>query len=203
MKFDIKYNKDFLIFVGTNESGKTTLSKYFVDKMPPKDVYVINSGGAKQWYNTHIPRDHIIEPPMYTEDVLNEILLKWVSNPKIQNAHVVIDDADNFNLKTSDIMRSIFINARRLNVGESLLVRRLSWVPIEIYDKAKYVFFARQNVNYSIYYISQLMDRSIAEKLRTLEPFVFLVYEPSNGNWGKIKLNLSGDSHKQMGSDSI
>lgn len=196
MKFDIKYNKDFLIFVGTNESGKTTLSKYFVDAMPPKDVYIINSGGAKQWYNTRVPKNHIIQPPMYTEDVLNSILLKWVSNPKIPNAHIVIDDADNFNLKSSDIMRSIFINARRLNVGESLLVRRLSWIPIEIYDKAKYVFFARQNVNYSIYYISELMDRSIAEKLRTLDMHVFLVYEPSTGNWGKIKLDIKSTTNQ-------
>ncbi|MEM3265647.1 MAG: hypothetical protein QXH07_06815 [Thermoplasmata archaeon] len=190
MKFSFRYNKDFMVFVGTNESGKTTLCMSFIKKVPKNNLYIINSGAAPQWDSIGLDKSHVIIPKMYDEDTLNSMLMQIITNPKIKNAHIVIDDADNFKLKNSSILKSVFINSRRLNLGGTLIVRRLSWIPIEIYDYSKYVFFARQNVDFSVYYISQLMPRNVAEMLRTLPKYVFLVYEPSTGEYGKIKLNL-------------
>ncbi|MEM3265706.1 MAG: ATP-binding protein [Thermoplasmata archaeon] len=190
MNFEFRYNKDFLVFVGNNDSGKTTLCMNFIRNIPRKELFVINSGAAPQWEKFGLPPDHVFVPKLYDEQTLNQLLAKVILAPNVTSAHIVIDDADNFKLKSSDILKSVFINSRRLNLGGTIIVRRLSWVPIEIYDYSKYVFFARQNVDFSIYYISELMPRNVAEMLRTLPKYVFLVYEPSTGNYTKIKLNL-------------
>lgn len=190
MKFDFRYNKDFTIFVGTNESGKTTLCMNFIKKIPKQNLFVINSGAAPQWNDFGVPKKNIFIPKIYDEDTLNQTLGKIIMSSKTKNMHIAIDDADNFKLKGSDILKSVFINSRRLNLGGTLIVRRLSWVPIEIYDYSKYIFFARQNVDFSVYYISQLMPRNVAEMLKGLPKFVFLVYEPTTGNYSKIKLKL-------------
>ncbi len=190
MELNLKYNKDFIIFVGNNGSGKTTLMRSIISKMPLKRVFVINSGAEKSWYNLNIPKENIIIPAVYDNKTFNKLLYRFIINRNINSFHLAIDDADNFELKDSRILKSVYVNARRLNLGGSLSVRRLSWIPIEIYDKAKYIFFSRQNVDYSIYYIQKLMGRDLANKLKKLDQFVFLVYEPTTGNNFKMKLKV-------------
>ncbi len=190
MKIEFNYNKDFIVIVGNNGSGKTTLATYLTKKIPRESIYVINSGAAGQWYHMNINKNHIYIPTEYSDEEFSRILKEIVTNPKAKNIFIVIDDADNFKLKNNDILRSIFINSRRLNVGGMLIVRRLSWVPIEIYDYSKYAFFARQNVDFSIFYASYFIPKEIARKLKTLPQYAFLAYRPETGESKIIKVKI-------------
>jgi len=187
--YDIKYNKDFCVVVGNNGSGKTTLMKYFLNAVPKDKLWVLNCGGAKQWFDM-TDKDKMVIPPTYDSEWFNKWVLKFLVNT--EDGCLIMDDADNFSLKDDKVLKSAYINARRLNIGGWLSVRRLNWIPIEIYDNAKYCFFSRQNADRNIWYIAEVCGMDIARKLKDLDLYVFLVYEPKTGLWSKIKVPYNG-----------
>jgi len=184
---------DWLLFVGNNGSGKTTLMKYLLQSVDRDYIFVLNCGGSKAW---DIYKEQSKVPASYELEYLDKFLLQILKNDKIKKLHLVIDDADNYELRKSAIFRSMYINSRRLAIGGMLAVRNLTSVPLTIYNASRYLFISVQKNNYIIQYIRGTIGDD-AYKLRDLKQYEFMAYDMYNKNYEIIK--LSKDIAKKIG----
>jgi len=185
MPINFKPYSDWLLFVGNNGSGKTTLMKYLLQRVDKNYIYVLNCGGSKAW---DIYKEQSKVPASYELEYLDKFLLQILKNDKIKKLHLVIDDADNYELRKSSIFRSMYINSRRLAIGGMLAVRNLTSVPLTIYNASRYLFISVQKNNYIIQYIRGTIGDD-AYKLRELAQYEFMVYDMYNKSYEIIKLN--------------
>jgi energy-coupling factor transporter ATP-binding protein EcfA2 len=183
-KYEVQYNKDWTCVCGANGSGKTTLMRYLLKSVPKDKLYVLSGGFEDDWALS-ANKKNIIKPQSYDTDWFNRWLLEFAQ--ETSNCTLVLDDADNFQLKDNVYLQTIYINSRRTNLGGFLSVRRLSSIPIAIYNGSKYCIFARQNSDRNIWYIAEMCGMDIAKKLKTLKQYDFLVYKPSTGEYWIIR----------------
>jgi len=183
----IQFNpySDWLLFVGNNGSGKTTLMKYLLQSVDKNHVYVLNCGGSKAWDSF---KEQSKVPASYELEYLDKFLLQIIKNDKIKKLHLVIDDADNYDLRKSAIFKSMYINSRRLAIGGMLSVRVLTSVPLTIYNASRYLFISVQRNNYIIQYIRGTIGDDAFE-LRNLNQYEFMAYDMYSKSYEIIKLD--------------
>ncbi|MGC8579676.1 MAG: ATPase/DNA packaging protein [bacterium] len=184
----LPYNpyKDIITVIGDNGSGKTTLvGTLFTHK---ENCFVINCSGQAIW-NKYINPDNIIVPVVYTNTWLEKTLLTIASKYN-KKATILIDDIDNFQVKGSQVFKSLTINARHLNFGIIAISRTLSDIPKIFYRQSRYLFIATQTSDYDIYYIATIIGYENAKALKTLPKYVFALWDRDNKRLTKIKLNI-------------
>ncbi|MGI0060156.1 MAG: ATP-binding protein [Nitrosotalea sp.] len=173
LNFTFKYNQDFLSVVGDNDSGKTTLIQRFIlANVPPEKVFVLNSSNEESWYK-YFPKQNITSPFMFTTSWFEQYILKTVAEHS--GSVLVWDDVDNYNVKKSEILKSVVINARHLGLGIVIATRSLQELPILMYRQSKYAFFATQRSMYDRNYIATMIGLENARKLANLDKHVFAV----------------------------
>ena len=186
MNLSFNAYKDFVCICGSNGSGKTVMvENLFVKRVEKQNIFVINSGYESSW-ESFVPKNHILVPLVHELDWLEQSILKIASlpGPKL----LIIDDVDNFQIKKSQKFMSVVINARRAGMGIILITRMLSSIPIYLYQQSKYSFFARQNSDYSIYYIARLIGIENSTKLKNLELYSFMIWDLQNSTADIVKL---------------
>jgi len=127
-------------------------------------------------------------PASYELEYLDKFLLQIIKNDKIKKLHLVIDDADNYDLRKSAIFKSMYINSRRLAIGGMLSVRVLTSVPLTIYNASRYLFISVQRNNYIIQYIRGTIGDDAFE-LKNLDKYEFMAYDMYNKSYEIIKLD--------------
>ena len=135
-------------------------------------------------------------PASYELEYFDKFLLYILKKDKIKKLHLVIDDADNYDLRKSAIFKSMYINSRRLAIGGMLSVRVLTSVPLTIYNASRYLFISVQRNNYIIQYIRGTIGDD-AFKLRDLNKYEFMAYDMYNKTYEIIK--LSSDIARKIG----
>lgn len=180
---DFVYNKDFVIVVGDNGSGKTTVVRYLVEGVPKDKVYVLNASGQK-W---DFAKKNVQNPLMYSNEFFNKYCVNFLA--KHSNCTLILDDADNFNIKHNDYLKSLVINARHASIGVILSVRQVQDIDKIIYKQAK-SYISYQSVDYDTVYLSKMMPRTIAEYTKTLNEYEFLnfCYEGVKPVYRKFKV---------------
>jgi hypothetical protein len=168
---------------------------------------VVNSSNEPSW-NQYANSDHIYKPTLFNLKWLEQTLLKIVTKEPPVTADgrkgtdtrklIIVDDADNFNLKVSDVLRSIVVNARHLNCGLILTARELSSIPKILYSQASYSFFARQDSDYNIYYIATIIGYENGAILKNLDRFVFAQWSRRDRTLELVKLKDGGTNATQQ-----
>lgn len=189
MEFKLNQFKDFIVIVGDNDSGKTTMMQKFILANMKKDkIIILNSSRQKDWADyIPIPKN-IIKPAMFTKKWFEMFLLDMVSSKK--DHLLVLDDVDNYGVKKSEVFKSVVINARHLNMGMVVAVRSLQELPILFYKQARYIFISRQLVFYDRQYIAFTIGRKNADKLENLEKYAFGVFDRKTNEFEIIKLKV-------------
>lgn len=188
IKINIIYNKDFISVCGDNGSGKTTLvEKLILSNIPPEKIFVLNSSNEGSWYQ-YVPKNNVITPIMFTKEFFERFLLEFVS--RHSDCMLVLDDIDNYNIKRSEVLKSVVINARHLNIGIVITTRSLQDLPIILYRQSKYAFLSRQISQYDRIYISTMVGLENSRKLGNLDKYVFGVYSRDFTDMQFIKLSV-------------
>lgn len=184
MDISFKWNRDFIIVVGDNGSGKTTLmQRLFVERTPMEKRFVLNSSRQSNW-NDYVLEKHNYKPMEFTRKWFDKWLAAFVATHN--NCLLVIDDYDNFNAKDSEVLKSVIINARHMNIGIILATRNLQSIPMILYQQAKYSFFGNQLVQYNRIYAGYFMG-SYATQLNGIPKYSFLVFDGSQADFIKLK----------------
>jgi len=145
-----------ILVVGSRRSGKTTYSKYLVEKI--KHLYSLiivftHTKSSGQWNNL-IPEKFIIEKynPEIIENIIerNKILKK--NCPDInRNTLVIFDDViDDSSLRNDDSIKSIFTIGRWNNIGILFLTQYLNAVSPTCRNNSDIVICCIQNSNQAI-----------------------------------------------------
>ena len=145
-----------ILVVGSRRSGKTTYSKYLVEKI--KHLYSLiivftHTKSSRQWNNL-IPEKFIIEKynPEIIENIIerNKILKK--NCPDInRNTLVIFDDViDDSSLRNDDSIKSIFTIGRWNNIGILFLTQYLNAVSPTCRNNSDIVICCIQNSNQAI-----------------------------------------------------
>ena len=178
------YNKDFVIIVGDNGSGKTTLVRNVVTGVPKQQVYILNASGQR-W---DFPKRNITHPLLYTKEWFNSYIVKFLATHS--NCTLVLDDADNFDIKKNQYLRSLIINARHVSVGVVLSIRQVQDLDKLIYKQAK-CYIARQAVRWDMQYVAKFMPEELAYELKDLPPYTFLNYYQKTSEARLFKVDAS------------
>lgn len=185
--YNFDYQKDFIICVGDNGSGKTSLTQKFWLRNVPKDkVFVLNSSRETTWAQ-YCEQANIIKPYMFTKKWFEEFLVRFVTEHS--NCLLVLDDIDNYNVKESNVLKSVVINARHMNIGIIATSRNMQALPIIFYRQAKYSCFGRQVSKYDRIYIGYYMDE-LASQLEYLQEYSFLIYDGKSRQYNIVKLKI-------------
>lgn len=161
------------------------MQKLILSNVPPERIFVLNSSNEGTWYQ-YVPRQNVINPVMFTRDFFERFILEFVS--RHSDCLLVLDDIDNFNVKRSEVLKSVVINARHMNLGIVITTRSLQDIPIVLYRQSRYCFFSRQISMYDRNYIATMIGLENARKLGNLEKYVFGIYSKEFNDMHFIKI---------------
>lgn len=173
------YNYDSALIASANQSGKSTLIKNIISKIPKEDALILDTqNGFKEYPNRLFPIHHNAE-------IFDAFIIKART---LNNKTIVLDDADLFNLKNSKQFIDLLIGANHQRLGVILSVRRVLGINKILLQNIHYLIFSSNIPLEDKEYLNKALGKKLDwETIDKLPQYHFIVYDTYTREYNEVE----------------